>query len=489
MNDTKTRKRNKLIALALAGLLGATTLSGPVLEHAFAENLTNQVTGQHAPTEGFADIVEKVMPAVVAVRIEGRQTVQLSRDSLPDIPGLPKDSPFYEFFRNLPRMPEGRQPEHSVGLGSGFIISEDGYVVTNNHVVDKADKVVVTTNDGKDHTAKVIGTDPKTDLAVLKIEGDKTFSYVQFAKSEGRVGDWVVAVGNPFGLGGTVTTGIISARGREIGAGPYDDFLQIDAPINRGNSGGPTFNLNGEVVGVNTAIYSPSGGSVGIGFAIPASIASRVVDSLIEKGHVTRGWLGVAIQPVSEDIAESLGAKSTDGALIAEVNDGSPAAKGGLQVGDLVLGVNDQAIKSPRELSRAVAGIEPGTDAKLRVLRNGEEQTITVDIGKMPEDQQVASVSPDAPSGESSLSRFGFSVAPADDGTGVTIVDVDPNGAAAEKGLQEGDRIVEVGGKQVKSPAELRSALDTAGKDRKSVLLLVRRGDNQLFVALPLSRS
>ncbi|WP_342642855.1 DegQ family serine endoprotease [Rhodoligotrophos ferricapiens] len=493
MKNTKTRRRTTVIALGLAALLGATTLSGPVMEHAFAENLSSQVTGQHAPAAGFADIVEKVMPAVVSVRVEGHDQVELSRDDgLPDIPGLrnlPKDSPFYEFFRNLPQMPDRQPREHSVGLGSGFIISEDGYVVTNNHVVDKADKVIVGTNDGEEYSAKVVGTDPKTDLAVLKIDTDKKFSFVEFAKSEPRVGDWVVAVGNPFGLGGTVTTGIISARGREIGAGPYDDFLQIDAPINRGNSGGPAFNLNGEVVGVNTAIYSPSGGSVGIGFAIPANIATNVVQNLIENGHVTRGWLGVAIQPVSDDIAESIGAPNDNGALIAEVTDDSPAASAGLKAGDVVLSVNDKEIKTPRELSREIAQIAPGQDVKLKVFREGKQQEVTVAIGKMPEEQQVASAETGSAQSGTSLSRFGLRVAPADDGEGVTITQVDPNGSAAEKGLQEGDRIVSVAGSPVKSPRDFRQALETAGKDRKSVLLLVRRGDNQLFVALPLAKS
>lgn len=493
MKNIPTRKRNSFIALGLAALLGGTVLSGPVIDYARADNISSQITRQHAPQEGFADIVEKVMPAVVSVRVEGRSDAAEAGAGegrrMPGMPNIPKDSPFYEFFRNMPQAPEGKkQPEQSVGLGSGFIISQDGYVVTNNHVVDKAENVIVTLDGGKEYKAKVVGTDPKTDLAVLKIESKDQFGFVTFAGDKSRVGDWVVAVGNPFGLGGTVTTGIISAQGREIGAGPYDEFMQIDAPINRGNSGGPTFNLNGEVVGVNTAIYSPSGGSVGIGFAIPANMASNVVESLIKNGTVTRGWLGVAIQPVSEEIADSIGAKSKEGALISQVTEGSPAAKAGLEVGDLVVSLDGTTVKDPRDLSRRVAGLKPDDKAKLVVLRDGAEKDVTVAIGHMEDTQQVAAVETDS-KGETSLTKFGLKLAPSDEGDGVTITAVDPDGSAAGKGLRQGDRIVSVGGAAVKSPADVQKAIDATGKDKKSVLMLVKRGDGQLFVALPVTKS
>ncbi|MGF7161108.1 serine protease Do [Rhodoligotrophos appendicifer] len=497
MNPTKTppRKRTVYMALGAAALLGASALSGPVIEYARADNLTNQVTRQHAPSEGFADIVEKVMPAVVSVKVESHDKVASASDDgdqgIPGMPNIPKDSPLFDFFKNMPQFrDQQRSPgQERVGLGSGFIISADGYVVTNNHVVDKADTVVVTTTDGKEYSGKVVGTDPKTDLAVIKIEGDHNFSYVTFAKEEARVGDWVVAVGNPFGLGGTVTTGIISARGREIGAGPYDDFLQIDAPINRGNSGGPSFNLKGEVVGVNSAIYSPSGGSVGIGFAIPSSLATNVVESLIKNGEVTRGWLGVAIQPVNQEIADSIGAKSTQGALVTQVTADSPASKAGFKTGDMIVSVDGEPVKNPRDLSRKIAGIEPGEKAELGVLRSGKEETITVAIAAMQAEKQMASAEPQDPEKGTSLSSLGLSVAPSDDGDGVTITSVDPAGKAARTGLQQGDRIVEAAGATIKSPADLRKTIDGVSKEKKSVLMLVRRGDNQMFVAIPITKS
>jgi len=313
------------VAMGVAGLL-ATEMFIATPTPANAENLSAGVSQQHAP--GFADIVERVSPAVVSIRVKSESGPELS-----SFQGMPEGSPFERFFKQFEdqfggqqQMPRGRGApgggkaphQFSMGQGSGFIISSDGYVVTNNHVVDHAEEVTVVMNDGKTYTAKVIGTDEKTDLALVKIEGEESFPFVAFTDGDVRVGDWVVAVGNPFGLGGSVTAGIVSARGREIGAGPYDDFLQIDAPINKGNSGGPTFNLDGKVVGVNTAIYSPSGGSVGIGFAIPASIASQVIEDLKDDGTVTRGWLGVQIQPITPDIADSLGLEGIKGALVAQ---------------------------------------------------------------------------------------------------------------------------------------------------------------------------
>jgi serine protease Do len=341
----------------------------------------------------LADVVEKVKPAVVSVRVKVNTVADRGDDGedaeafgMPDLPpGSPMDRFFHRFrdgqggsgfrFRQGPR-------RNAEAQGSGFFISADGYVVTNNHVVDHASEVQVTMDDGRTLDAKVVGTDPKTDLAVLKVKEGGNFPYVPFAAKTPRVGDWVVAIGNPFGLGGTVTAGIVSARGRDIGAGPYDDFLQIDAPVNRGNSGGPTFNLNGEVVGINTAIASPSGGSVGIAFAIPSDEAQKVVASLKDNGAVSRGFIGVQIQPVTKDIAEAMGMTEPKGALVAETVRGGPAEKAGLKRGDTIVAVEGQPIREPKDLSRRIAAFDPGKSVSLTVLRDGKERTVTIEIGR-----------------------------------------------------------------------------------------------------------
>ena len=324
----------------------------------------------------FADVVEKVSPAVVSVQTRvarGERQMSGMDDQMPE--------EFRRFFRRFgeefgrgdeePR-PRRRGPRFSFGQGSGFIISADGYVVTNNHVIDEGDQVEVTLQDGREFDAEVVGKDSRTDLAVLKIEGED-LPFVEFAGAEARVGDWVVAVGNPFGLGGTVTAGIISARGRDIGSGPYDDYIQIDAPINRGNSGGPAFNLEGQVVGVNTAIFSPSGGNVGIGFAIPAGAATRIVDELRDEGSITRGWIGVSIQSVSDDIAASLGLDEAYGALVNEPQDGSPASDVGIESGDVIVSVDGARIDNARDLSRLIGSLKPDTTVQLGILRDGDE--------------------------------------------------------------------------------------------------------------------
>src|SRR3954462_11773348 len=392
-NSNKARilpvRRFALLATTVAGLAAGGILAAPTFSTyapmAQTPNLSQEA--QHlARPSGFADIVEKVKPAVISVRVKMRVDGQSasSDDELP----FPKGSPMEKFFKRfgmpeggqgLPNAPRGRPFRQA--QGSGFFISADGYAVTNNHVVEKATTVEISTDDGKTHTAKVIGTDPRTDLALIKVEGGN-FPYVPFATKTPRVGDWVVAIGNPFGLGGTVTAGIVSARGRDIGAGPYDDFLQIDAPVNRGNSGGPTFNLNGEVVGINTAIASPSGGSVGIAFAIPSDEAQKIVASLKDNGAVARGFSGVQIQPVTKDIAEAMGLKEPKGALVAETVQGGPAEKAGLKRGDTIVAVEGQAIQEPKELSRRIAAIDPGTSVSLTVLRDGKERTVTVEIGR-----------------------------------------------------------------------------------------------------------
>jgi serine protease Do len=481
------------MALLVAGLLGATSLAVvPVLAPAQAQNVFN-----HAPAEGFADLVERVMPAVVSVDVQ-YQALSLNEDGDDVQPQIPQNSPFRQFFDqfgpgfrfnapDLPRMPARK------AQGSGFFISEDGYIVTNNHVVSKASEVTVRTADGKDYRAKVVGTDAKTDLALLKVDSDVKFQFVEFADKDPRVGDWVIAVGNPFGLGGSVTTGIVSARGRDLGNGPYDEFLQIDAPINKGNSGGPAFNLKGEVIGVNTAIFSPSGGSVGIGFAIPASMARLVIDSLKEHGVVTRGWLGVQIQPVTDDLAESMGLQNALGAIVADVTSDSPALKAGLKTGDTIVGIGDEQVADPRDLARKVAMLRPDSATKLKVIRDGKEITVEVKIGMMPGDKEAAAkVQGEQQAPEPTLTQqaLGLALEPAQDGQGVVVVAVEPGSPAADKRIRPGDVILEVGGIAVDDPAAFAEALKrTADSGQKRALLLIRSGDRQRFVALPTGRS
>jgi len=486
--------------LFVAALLGATALTGVTATtlpfHAKAETVLN-----HAPAEGFADLVETVMPAVISVEVKFANVSNFTEEGdspqfrVPGLEELPENSPFRRFFeqlpdlRNNPQMPMPRNRQMVQGEGSGFIITADGYAVTNDHVVKDAEEVLVKTADGKEYKADVVGTDSKTDLALLKIKGEGNFAYVKFADKEARVGDWVIAVGNPFGLGGTVTTGIVSARGRDIGAGPYDDFLQIDAPINRGNSGGPAFNLNGEVVGVNTAIFAPGGGgSVGIGFAIPASIARDIVQTLRDNGKVTRGWLGVQIQPVTDEIAESMRLSGAKGALVSDVTDNSPAARAGVKTGDTVVSVNGTEILEPKDLARRIAQIKPGEPVDLTVIRDGKQTTLSVEIGTMPNDLD-ASKAPSVTPVPASLSSLGLSLEQDPSGEGVTIRAVEPGSAAEEKGLRVGDTILQLNGHDVKNVDAFKRELDTASKSgQKKVLMLVRTGDRQRFVAMAVEK-
>ena len=414
------------------------------------------------------------------------------------MPNFPKGGPLEKFFHQFGGRGFGEQfgdrggqdrPHSGLAQGSGFFISADGYVVTNNHVVEHAKEVTIITADGKSIPARIVGTDPKTDLALLKVKEGSDYPYVSFASQAPRVGDWVIAVGNPFGLGGTVTAGIVSARGRDIGAGPYDDFLQIDAPVNHGNSGGPTFNAEGEVVGVNTAIFSPSGGSVGIGFAIASDVAKSVVQSLKEDGKVARGWLGVQIQPVSQDIADSLGLKEAKGALVAKAEKNSPAAAAGLKEGDVVASVNGELVADSHDLARKIAALGPKKEAELSIIRNGSTQTVKVTLGSVPDDKQAKADVPDELS-KDAMTKYGMTLAPAASvegagKNGVVVADVDPDGAAAQKGIRTGDVIVEVAGKPVSRPSDVTAAIDAAKADgKKSVLLRVRSEDNMRFVAL-----
>jgi serine protease Do len=439
-----------------------------------------------ASAPGFADVVAKVKPAVISVQVKIDQ--QASADDASN-----DDSPLQKLFRDFEKSNPPEAHETMISMGSGFFISADGYAVTNNHVVDHGSTVQVMTDDGQSHTADIIGTDAKTDLALIKIRGTN-FPYVKFADQSPREGDWVIAIGNPYGLGGTVTAGIVSAHGRDIGSGPYDDFIQIDAPINKGNSGGPAFNLNGDVIGVNTAIFSPSGGSVGIGFDIPAETAKTVIAQLKEHGHVTRGWIGVKAQPVTSDIAEALGLKIAEGALVDELQPGSPAAKVGIKAGDVVTAVDDASIKNPRQLAQKIGALAPGEPVKLTVLRNGMAKTLTATLAAMPVDQQ-AHAEPVAKGATAAHgSELGLALSPAGSvaGTaqqGVAIVAVDPDGAGAEHGLQVGDIILSVGDETVSKPDDVRQRLSDLRKAGKhSVLMRIKSEQGTRYVALPLGR-
>jgi serine protease Do len=387
--------RRRLVLLASAAGIGAIVALGghTQLSRSWLSSASAADTQSQQQPAGFADLVAKVKPAVISVRVQMDETANAAdlssneEDNPPPAQGSPLEKFFQQYgFGEAPG--ETPQPRQIViGAGSGFFISPDGYAVTNNHVVDHAQSVQVTTDDGATYKAKVIGTDPKTDLALIKVDGKSGFAYANFADRAPRVGDWVVAVGNPFGLGGTVTAGIVSAQGRDIGSGPYDNYIQIDAPINKGNSGGPAFDTNGKVIGVNTAIYSPSGGSVGIGFDIPAQTAKTVVAELKDKGVVTRGWLGVQSQPVTKGIADSLGMKNTEGAMVDGPQSGSPAARAGIQSGDVITALNGTPVKDSRDLARRVATMAPGSSAKIDILRNGESRMLSVVLGELPNRQ------------------------------------------------------------------------------------------------------
>ncbi len=448
-----------------------------------------------APAAGFADLVARVKPAVISVRVkinENPQNTSMSEDSQqnPFQPG----TPFWQFFHRFGNVPGMQQHRVLMGQGSGFFISADGYAVTNNHVVANATSVEVITDSGKHYDAKVIGTDPKTDLALIKVDG-KDFPFVRFADHAPRVGDWVVAIGNPFGLGGTVTAGIVSAEGRDIGSSTYDNFIQIDAPINKGNSGGPAFDLSGNVVGINTAIFSPSGGSVGIGFDIPAETAKAVIAQLMKNGHVTRGWLGVQVQTMSKDVAASLDLKTLQGALVDEAQPASPASKAGLKAGDVITAVNGAAVKDSRDLAQKIGAMAPGSSVKLDVLRNGTSQQMQLTLAEMPNQPQMQQAMANGNDQMSSGPRLGLQLAPADQvngagQNGVAVMGIDPNGPAANSGLRTGDVILSAAGKKVANVSDVKSAIARVESEgRKAILLRVKSGDNVHFVAVPLKKA
>ncbi len=504
---TAPRARRRLVAggpgkaLASLGLAVMLTLSAAQTLPAYAE-----VPAAGAIPQSFADLAEKLSPAVVDITT----TTRVAEVDRGPRPVLPEGSPFEEFFRDFmdrngqPGGPQGRRgPERSTALGSGFVISGDGYIVTNNHVIDGADEIKVEFQDGKSFDAKVVGTDQRTDVALLKVESPDALPFVNFGDSDKmRVGDWVMAIGNPLGQGFSVSAGIVSARNRTL-QGSYDDFIQTDAAINRGNSGGPLFNTNGDVIGVNTAILSPNGGSIGIGFAMSSAVVSRVVDQLREYGETRRGWLGVRIQNVEPDLANALGLKEAKGALVTDVPEG-PAQKAGLKSGDVILKFGSEEIDDTRELVRVVADTASGTDVPVVVYRDGDEQTLTVAIGKLEEEPTLAAA-PGAPDRGGEQSRasealvLGMTVAPVSDelrqryhlddqAQGLVVVAVDDASDAFSKGIREGDLISKVGQEDIASVRDLRGTISTAeDAGRNSILLLVNQEGGPRFIALNLS--
>ena len=496
-------------------------------QNAAAPNITQQVQTQtQAPLQSLSPIVDRVLPAVVNVSVTMKGNPAVTEDdsdnedqSGPGVqPGFPP-SPFDELLRRffeqqgIPNggnggpsgqrgpAPHGAQPK-AVALGSGFIIDPSGYIVTNNHVVGQADSVTVIFQDDSKHPAKIVGRDPKTDIALLKIDAKKPLPYVQWGDSDrAKVGDWIIAVGNPFGLGGTVTTGIVSARGRDIHSGPFDDFLQLDAAINRGNSGGPTFDMQGRVIGINTAIYSPNGGSVGIGFAIPSNLAQNIVAQLKDQGHVTRGWLGVQIQNVTPDIAKSLGLdpNAPKGALVAAVQDNSPAQKAGVKQGDVITGVNGHEIDKMHDLPRLVAETPAGKTLDITVMRDGKSQQLDAKIAELKDqDQQFASNNRGGGEGQQQQAEnstaLGVQLAPLNaqmrrrlhlgkDVKGVVVAGVADDSPAAGIGLAPGDVIESVNQQPVSSPGDAAAKLKEAAKQKQVLLLLNRHGTNE-FVGL-----
>jgi len=463
----------------------------------------------------FAPLAQRLLPAVVNIQTtQAAGGARAGRDA-PEVPQAPPGSPFEEFFRdflerNRPQGPgqpnRPQQPQRRAqSLGSGFIVDSSGIVVTNNHVIDGADEINVVLSDNTTLKAELVGADPRTDIAVLRVRPERPLPSVDFGDSDSaQVGDWVVAIGNPFGLGGSVTAGIVSARGRDIRQGLYDDFIQTDAAINRGNSGGPLFNMAGEVVGINTAIYSPSGGSIGIGFSIPSNLAKNIVAQLRDDGRVRRGWLGVNIQQVTDEIAESLGlhGNGARGALVARAQEGGPAAEGGIQAGDVILRFNNQDVREMRNLPRIVADTRVGSRVPVVVWRNGKEETKEVTVAELPNEQQQAAAQSNQPTPrpqQTELSGLGLRVAPITpeqrerfslrpESRGVVITEVAPGSAGAERELRPGDVIVEVQQERVTSPQEVQERLERLRRQgRATALLLIEGPQGQRWVPLRLN--
>ena len=525
MLNTPKRRRAALTGVGVASVLALCSYGYGWAQSPGTAPIANAGTpavpapGVMLQQESFAPLVKKVLPAVVNISVTEGQKASPMADQEDEGDNQGQDfrqSPFDEMLRrffdqqgqNNPFQEgpgdEGGGAVKRIALGSGFIIDAEGHIVTNKHVVGDASKVEVTLQDGDKYPAKIIGTDARTDLAVLKIDAGKPLPYVSFGDSSAaQIGDWVVAVGNPFGLGGSVTTGIISARGRDIHTGQFDDFLQIDAPINRGNSGGPTFNLSGQVIGINTAIYSPNGGSVGIGFAVPSNVAKRVVTALEEHGKVERGWLGVQIQQVTPAIAASLGLKNDHGALVAMVTPDSPSAAAGLKQGDVILGFDGQDISKLRDLPHDVADSAPGAKATLTVWRDGKQQQLDVKLGEMPSNPQVASAGNEdqGQASEEHANAMGLHLAPLTNDIrgelrlgrnvhGVVIIGVDNGSIADSLGLSRGDVIMSINQQPTNSPKEAAERLhDIANSPNKTALLLLNRHGVTQYLGVELSKN
>jgi serine protease Do len=481
-------------------MIAAGTIAAGAIVFTFADP---GVADAKAPPSSFADLAERLSPAVV--NIATTQTVEPGRR--PDIPQLPPGSPFKDFFDEFfdRDQPRSDRPRRAQSLGSGFIIDSVGIVVTNNHVIADADEITVRLQDDTEFKAELLGTDPKTDIAVLRIDpAGRDLPSVSFGDSDGlRVGDWVVAIGNPFGLGGTVTAGIVSARGRDIGQGPYDDFIQTDASINRGNSGGPLFNMDGDVIGINTAIFSQSGGSVGIGFAISSELAKNVVSQLREFGRTRRGWLGVQIQQVTDEIAESLGLEQASGALVAAVTPGGPAESSGIKAGDIILEFNGQNVEEMRALPRIVAETPVGEEVAVMVWRDGKPQAVTATLGELEKAEEARIIQTSRTDGvieDTKVSSLGLDVATLTpqlrdeyqvpgEVDGIVIREIAPDGVAAEKGLAVGDVIVEANQKDVREPQDLADAVAEArDAGKKSILLFVASRGETRFIALRIDK-
>jgi serine protease Do len=494
--DPRARRRTILASvavasLAAAGAFGEFALTSAPVAHAAAVSTSDLPQTMTS----FAPLIDRVKGAVVSVKVK---IVESSATSDSDVPAQwdnlpPEIQQFLKRFGQHNGAPQNQNPQSVMtGEGSGFFVSADGFIVTNNHVVQNAKTVTVTMLDGKTLDAKVVATDPKTDLAVIKVNEPGDYPFVTFASEKPRIGDWVVAIGNPYGLGGTVTAGIISADGRDIGDGPYDRFLQIDAPINRGNSGGPTFNMQGQVVGVNTAIFSPSGGSVGIGFAIPAQTAENVVDALEHGGVVSRGYLGVNIQPVTAAIADSLSMKSAEGAIVDQVMPGTPAAEAGLKSGDVITKLDGKDVHDASDLSLRVASFKPGAKVEMTYMRDGVEKTVEVTLAL-----QKAETEAKADNGQANEATpaLGIQLAPAGQvagsgDKGVAITGVDPNGAAAAEGLTAGDVILDVAGKPVSTPQDVKSQVASAkSQGKKAVLMRIQTAEGDRYVAVPFPKA
>ncbi len=497
---TVTCLRRLVVAAALTGALPAAAQDQPQPP---APDQNQTLLRRSAPMS-FAPLAKTQLQTVVNI-----STTQPSPHGegqrLPDVPSFPPGSPFNEFFKEFRERQQQQQQQQKpvTALGSGFIIDPAGYVATNHHVVAEAAEIAVILHDGQRLSAKLVGADPLTDLAVLKVEPKQPLPATRWGDSDlMEVGDWVVAIGNPFGLGGSVTAGILSARQRDIHQGPYDDYIQTDAAINRGNSGGPLYNLAGEVIGINTAIYSPTGGSVGIGFAIPSALARPVVEQLKSNGEVRRGWLGVQIQQVSPDIAESLNVSEQKGALVTSVTPGGPAEKGGIKQGDVILSFGGKDIEKMRELPRVVAGTEAGRQVDVRLMREGREELVKITVGEMEPEVQMASAGSSGPAPPRGALRsekaLGLTLAPLTDNMrqafeieadaeGVVVAEVSEDSAASERGFEAGDVIVEVGQEPVKKPEEVLTKIRNAREQgRKTVLMLVSRNGDLRYVPVPI---